>query len=113
MSSLMTIFFGNIHGYIGAIVLGLNAVLFDIFWQWLRVKIIRKNKASYLIGGIIGGLAARVVSVFLFIQLGSWWLGKGSSYFMTFAACLLTIPLWALIVARKFKLEKLNNGSLK
>ena len=37
ISSLLTIFLAIFHGYIGAIVLGLNAILFDIFWQWLRI----------------------------------------------------------------------------
>jgi hypothetical protein len=97
---------GNIHGYAGAIVLGLVAVTLDIFWQWMRFKIVRKNKTSYLVGGILGGLIVRLASVFLFINIGLRWLGEGSNYFMIFAAFLLTIPLWAIIAAHKFKLER-------
>lgn len=105
-SSLAILFFGNIHGYIGAVILGLDAVLLDIFWQWLRLKIVNKNKTSYLIGGILGGLIVRLVCVFLFIQIGLRWLGEGSNYFMIFAAFLLSIPLWAIIAAHKFKMER-------
>ena len=96
----------QIHGYAGAVILGVNTILLDLLWQWLRVKILRKNKTSYLVGGVLGGLVVRVISVFSLIQLALWWLGKMSSYFLVFGITLLTIPLWSLLAARKFKLEK-------
>jgi hypothetical protein len=106
VTSLITIFAGNIHGYAGAIVLGMSGVMFDLLWQWLRFKIVTRGKTSHLIGGMIGGLVIRIASVFLFIEIGMLWLGKSSNYFMTFALILLTIPLWSLILAYKFKLER-------
>ncbi|MGE5583154.1 MAG: hypothetical protein ACM3X9_11550 [Bacillota bacterium] len=105
-ASLTALFTGNIHGYPGAVILGLDAVFSDLFWQWLRFKIVRKNKTGYLVGGILGGLIVRVASIFGFIQIGLWWLGKTSSYFIVFAALLLTIPIWSIIAAYKFKLER-------
>lgn len=112
-ASLTTIFAGNIHGYVAAIILSLDTIFFDLFWQWLRFKIVSKGKINYLIGGIIGGLVVRVISVFLFIKLGIWWLTENSPYFITFAACLLSIPLWSLIMANQFKSgAKVNDGSI-
>lgn len=106
ITSAVVVFAGNIHGYLGAVLLGLDAVFCDLFWQWLRFKIVSQNKMGYLVGGILGGLVVRVASIFGFIQIGLWWLGKTSSYFLTFAALLLTIPLWSIIAAYKFKLER-------
>lgn len=106
ITSLTVLFAGNIHGYPGAVILGLDTVFCVLFWQWLRFKIVRQNKTSYLVGGVLGGLVVRVASVFGFIQIALWWLGKTSGYFMVFAALLLTIPLWSIIAVYKFKLER-------
>jgi hypothetical protein len=106
VSSFITLLAGNFHGYTGAVILGLDAILADLFLQWLRFKMVAKGKTSHLVVGILCGLAARVASIFLFIEVGLWWLGKNSNYFLTFAVCLLTIPLWSLIAAYQFKLER-------
>ena len=104
--SLLVMFAGKFHGYAGAVILGLNTIFWDLFWQWLRFQFVAKNKTSYLAAGILGGLAVRVVSVFCFIELGVWWLGRNSAYFTAFAIFLLTIPLWSFLTAYRFKLEK-------
>jgi hypothetical protein len=106
ISSIIALFLGSLHNYVGAVILGADAILLDLFWQWLRFKIVAKGKTSHLISGIFGGLVVRVASVFCFIELGIWWLGKNSNYFLTFAACLLTIPLWSLVAAYQFKMER-------
>ncbi len=105
IASLSVLFFGNLHGYPGAVILGLNGVFFDVVWQWLRFKVVSKGKVSLIAGGILGGLAIRVISVFIFIKISQWWLGKSSPYFLAFAVCLLTIPLWSLLIAYKARLR--------
>jgi hypothetical protein len=105
--SLATLFIANIHGVAGAIILGLNALAMDIFWQWLRMRIVRQMKSSGLVWAILGGLAARVLSIILFVRLGLWWLGNGivNTPVSIFAIILFTLPVWSIIASNKFKSE--------
>jgi hypothetical protein len=106
--SLGIIFIAQIHGYIGAVVLGANAVGFDFVWQWVRAKLVAKNTSGSLILGILGGLIARIGSIVLFLFVSRWWLSepKVSTYFYTFAAILLAIPLWNLVASYKLQMER-------
>jgi hypothetical protein len=107
VASLITLFAANIHGYVGAVILGLNAVAIDLFWQWLRLKIIRQYQTGRLWWGILGGLVVRVVSIYLFIRVGLWWLGNGriNTAVYIFTIVLVTIPIWSIIVSFQFRSE--------
>jgi hypothetical protein len=107
VASLATLFMANIHGYAGAIILGVNALAIDFFWQWLRMKIVRQSKSGGLLWGILGGMAARVLSIYLFVRVGLWWLGNGriNTAVSIFTIILLTLPVWSIIVSNKFKAE--------
>lgn len=105
--SLLTMFIGNFQGNIGAVILGFNTVGFDYLWQWLRMKLMTQQKTSYLLWAILGGLAARIISIYLFIRLSLWWLGNGKANqsFYIYAILLMTIPIWNIIAAFKLKLK--------
>jgi hypothetical protein len=105
--SLATIFVANIHGYAAAIILGVNALAIDIFWQWLRMKIVFHNKSGGLLWGILGGLVVRILSIYLFVRVGLWWLGNGkiNTAVSVFTIILLTLPVWSIIISNKFKSE--------
>lgn len=107
ITSLVTVFAADIHNYIGAVILGINVVTIDLFWQWLRMKLIGQLKTSNLWWGILGGLVVRVASIYLFMRVGLWWLGNGriNSTFYIFVIFLLTIPVWSIIFSFKFKPE--------
>jgi hypothetical protein len=105
--SLITLFAANIHGYAGAVILGLNALVVDLFWQWLRMKIAYQNKTNPLWWAILGGLVTRVLSIYLFIRVGLWWLGDGkiNTAVAIFTIILLTLPIWSIVASYKFKSE--------
>ena len=97
----------KIHGFAGAVILGLDFVGTDIFLQWLRVRILKKAKFGQLVWGIFGGLLVRIISIIAFLKFGSVWLGGLQSvHFFVFVLFLITLPIWSLIGVRKFKLEK-------
>lgn len=104
--ALGIVYFTQTHGYIGAVVLGLSTVGIDLFWQWLRFKVVHQGKPGRVIIGIIGGLIMRLLSIFLFMEFGNWWLGLKTKYFIAFAICLLLIPLVNIVVTMIFKQEK-------
>jgi hypothetical protein len=107
ISILITVFVVPIHGYTGAIILGIDTIGFDIFWQWLRFKILARKPKSpadghgQLLPGIIGGFVLRVISMIVFLKLGSWWLSQNE--FLCYAIFLLTLPFWSKLIAYKFK----------
>ena len=107
IGSLATLFIVNIHGFTGAVILGFNALALDIFWQWLRMKVAARIKSSGLLWAVLGGLAVRVLSIYLFVRLGLWWLGNGkiNTPVSIFTIMLLTLPLWSIILTNKFKSE--------
>lgn len=97
-----------IRGLAGALILGVDAVGVDLFWQWLRISLLKKAEIKWLVVGIFGGMAIRAVSVILFLRFASSWLGMQSFNFFIFVLFLLTIPIWSLIGTYKFKLKKEN-----
>lgn len=107
VASLTFLFAAGIHGYIGAVILGINALLIDLFWQWLRIKLIRKWQTRRIWLVILGGLIIRVLSIYLFIRVGLQWLGNGKVNItvMVFTIFLLTIPIWSVIASFKLKSE--------
>jgi Na+/proline symporter len=101
----LSLFIGNFHGICGAVILGLNAVVLDFLWQWLRVLIIKRAKGNAIFMGILGGMLLRLTSILLFLKFASWWLGNQTFDFYIFVAFLILIPLVNLIEAKKLKLE--------
>lgn len=99
--SLAVILLGQIHGYPGAIILGIAAVYFDFFWQWLRIKLVRSQQTKAVVIGVFGGLILRIVGAFLFIKLGRAWLEN--PYFYVFVGFFFTIPIWSIITYLKLK----------
>ena len=103
----------RIHGYIGAILLGLSTVGLDFFWQWLRLKFVQPGHTGRLFLGVFGGLAIRVVSIFLLLKLAEWWLGGiKNNDFIIYAICLLLIPFVSILIRFIFKQERKHNGDL-
>jgi hypothetical protein len=101
------IFIVPIHGCAAAILLGIVTIGFDILWQWLRFTILA-HKTKYqnglnakLLPGIITGFVLRMISIFVFLKLGSWWLTRNEFFY--YAIFLLTLPLWSKLAAYKFK----------
>lgn len=107
IGSLATLIMADIHGVPGAIILGCNALAMDIFWQLLRMKIVHHIQSSGLLWVVLGGLAARVLNIYLFVRLGIWWLGDGkiNTPVSIFAIILLTLPVWSIIINYKYKSE--------
>lgn len=95
-----------VQGLGGALILGVDAVGVDLFWQWLRIRLLKKAGTKWLVIGIFGGMVMRAVSVVLFLRFATSWLGMQSLNFFIFVVFLLTIPIWSLIGTYKFKLEK-------
>lgn len=104
--ALGIVYLTHSHGYIGAVILGLSTVGIDLFWQWLRFKIVHQGKPGRIIIGILGGFIMRLISIFLFMEAANWWLGLKTQYFIAFVICLLLIPLVNIIAAMIFKREK-------
>lgn len=104
---LMAVLLIPIHGYAGALMLAMEGIGFDIFWQWLRFKVLaRKTKSGndmhgMLLPGFITGFVLRIINMIAFLKLGSWWLSRNE--FLSFALFLLTLPLWSKLVAYKFR----------
>ena len=107
VASLTIMFAAGIHGFAGAVILGIDALLVDIFWQWLRIKLVHKWQTGRIWLAIIGGLMIRVSSIYIFIRTGIGWLGNGkiNSPVIVFTLCLLTIPIWNVIASFKLKSE--------
>jgi hypothetical protein len=101
------IFTVRIHGCAAAVLLGIATIGFDILWQWLRFTILaHKTKHqnglnAKLLPGIITGFVLRMISIIVFLKLGSWWLTRNEFFY--FAIFLLTLPLWSKLAAYKFK----------
>jgi hypothetical protein len=107
LGTLVAIFTAQIHGYIGAIILGADAIGFDILWQWMRFTFLKnksKSKTSHVLPGIIVGFILRIISIIAFLKLASWWLTQNEFY--VFAIFLLTIPIWSKLVAVKLKTKE-------
>ena len=94
---LAAVFIVPIHGYTGAIILGIETIGFDILWQWLRFKVLARRPKSpndghgQLLPGIIVGFVLRIINMIAFLKLGSWWLSQNE--FLCYAIFLLTLPL--------------------
>jgi hypothetical protein len=106
IGSLAVVLIGNIHSILGAVILGLDTAGTDYFLLWLRFKFTRPNKPKYLALTILGGLVARVIFLFVFLKIGSWWFGINGTEFYIFIACVLTIPVWNLIAAYQYRSER-------
>jgi hypothetical protein len=104
---LATVLAVPVHGYAGAIMLGIDTIGFDIFWQWLRFEILARkakhqdNGQMKILPGIMAGFVLRIINMIVFLKLGSWWLARNEFFY--FAIFLLTLPLWSKLVAYKFK----------
>ena len=101
LAALAVVLLGQIHGYAGAIMLGVIAVYFDFFWQWLRMKLLRSQQTKLIVLGVFGGLVLRIASVFLFVWLGRAWFAN--PYFNVFIGFFFTIPIWSIISYLKLK----------
>ncbi len=99
--ALAVVLLGQLHGYAGAIMLGIIAVYFDFFWQWLRMKVVRSQQTKIIVLGVFGGLVLRIAGVFLFVWLGRAWLKN--PYFYVFVGFFFTIPIWSIISYLKIK----------
>jgi predicted tellurium resistance membrane protein TerC len=108
VGSMGLLFFAPVRGLGGAIILGIDAVGVDLLWQWLRIRLLKNTRTSWLLLGIFGGMVIRAISIFLFLKLAAYWLGFQTFNFLIFAIFLLTIPIWSLIGSGKFKTEKEN-----
>ncbi|HEX7714394.1 MAG TPA: hypothetical protein VF531_10245 [Bacillota bacterium] len=106
------LFLARLEGYVAAAILGTDAIVLDLYWQWLRFILVRLGKTSHMLWGILGGFVLRIACLLAFIKLSSLFFKAFSSYFYVFAILLLTIPLWSLIVAYKFKQESNRHGDL-
>ncbi len=102
--SVLILFLTQNHESVGAVILGINAVGFDIIWQSLRMKLVKKEALNQVLLAIMGGLAIRIVSIFIFIQIAKFWLTN--SAFFTFGLVLLAIPLVSIVLSYKFRLER-------
>lgn len=106
------LFLANFQGYIAAAVLGVDAIVLDLYWQWLRFTLIRLGKTSYMIWGVLGGFVLRIACLLMFLKISSLFFKAFSAYFYLFVILLLTIPLWSLVAAYKFKQESNRHGDL-
>lgn len=101
VAALAVVLLGQLHGYAGAIMLGVIAVYFDFFWQWLRLRLVRSQQTKVIVLGVFGGLILRIAGVFLFVWLGRAWFAD--SYFYVFVGFFFTIPIWSIISYLKIK----------
>jgi hypothetical protein len=101
LAALAVVLLGRLHGYAGAIMLGIIAVYFDFFWQWLRMKVIRSQQTKIIVLGVLGGLILRIAGVYLFIMIGRTWFEN--PYFYVFVGFFFTIPIWSIISYLKMK----------
>jgi hypothetical protein len=86
--SMGLVFFMPWHGLIGAILLGLDLLILDFFWQCLRFA-----KAKRLGGKWRASLGffIRLGNVILWLKIGQAWLAP--HYFMICAAITLALPV--------------------
>jgi predicted tellurium resistance membrane protein TerC len=101
LAALAVVFLGQLHGYAGSIILGIVAVYFDFFWQWLRLKLVRSQQTKVIVLGVFGGLILRIAGVFLFVWIGRAWFEN--PFFYVFVGFFFTIPIWSIISYLKIK----------
>jgi hypothetical protein len=106
MIGLFVVFLVPARGITGAVILGLAALAFDWFWQWLRLKQVGKhaNRVTGLL--IMSFFFLRLLNVFVFIKIGSIHLSQEG--FTLFSAFLLCIPIVNLIAALTGRQRGLN-----
>jgi hypothetical protein len=88
------VFFMGWRGLAGAIVLGVNILLLDFFWQWVRWRKLMKTNSQGGDGMVILGYFIRLVNILLLLKIGQAWLLP--KQFMVCAAFALTIPLTSI-----------------
>jgi len=102
--SVLVLLLTNNHVLLGAVILGINAVGMDLLWQILRMRLVKKENLNQILLAVTGGFLIRILSIFIFIQIAKFWLDK--SVFSVFALILLSIPLFSIVLAYKFRLER-------
>lgn len=110
--TVAVLFLAHLEGYIAAAILGVDAVVIDLYWQWLRFTLTRSGKTSHILWGMLGGFVLRIGCLLIFLKLSSLFFKAFTPYFYLFVILLLTIPLWSLIIAYKFKQESNQHGDL-
>jgi hypothetical protein len=100
------VFFMGWHGLSGAIIWGLNILLLDFFWQWLRWRQIMKANRSREMTKVALGYFIRLGNVLLLLKIGQAWLLPES--FMICAAITLALPITSIgaaymLIQRRFK----------
>lgn len=102
---LFLLFGLNIHGIIGASLLGCIAAGTDFFWQLLRVFLTKSHSKSAILMISIGFLV-RVISLFAFLKLAFWWLGENTNEFYVFCGLLvLLITIMSIVSGYKINRE--------
>jgi hypothetical protein len=101
--SLLLVVLFHLSGLAGAVGLGTALIAADLFWQWLRLKLFRKNNDATEMMVVLLFLV-RVVSILLLIILGHSWLAH--RYFSILIALVLTLPVWTVFGAYGLKRER-------
>jgi hypothetical protein len=91
------VFFAAWHGLVGAIVLGLDILIVDFSWQWVRLRHLKSAKSLSSDWQIFFGFLIRVGNVWLGLKIGQAWLKP--QYFLTCAAIALMLPLTNILGA--------------
>jgi hypothetical protein len=100
------VFFMGCHGLTGAIIWGLNILLLDFFWQWLRWRQVGKANGTKGMTKVTLGYFIRLFSVLAWLKIGQAWFAPQS--FLVCEAITLAIPVTSILgaymlVQRRFK----------
>jgi hypothetical protein len=91
------VFFMGCRGLAGAIIFGLNILLLDFFWQWLRWRQVGKVNGTKGMTKVTLGYFIRLISVLALLKIGQAWLTPQS--FLVCAAITLAIPVTSILGA--------------
>jgi hypothetical protein len=89
--SMGLVFFMPWHGLTGAVLLGLDLVILDFFWQCLRWRQFTKAKRSGRNLRSSFGFLIRLANLVFWLKIGQAWLAP--QYFMVCATIALTLPI--------------------
>jgi hypothetical protein len=100
LTILLLIVFLPLKGLGGAIGLGITLLVADFFWQWLRLRLVKKcHYAKELM--IILLFMVRILSILSIVTFGHGWLAH--KYYFILTVITLTFPVWTLLGALGLK----------
>jgi hypothetical protein len=94
VANLILAFFMAWHGLIGAVLFGLDILVLDFFWQWVRWRRLRVINSLEGNRRIVFGFVIRLANVLLGLKIGQAWLTPHC--FLICAFIVLMLPLMSI-----------------